>query len=1087
MDQLKMPVRIQATLVATIALLCQSGQPVDAARSNRRSARSTDLYSTQPEENVNILPEFVPLRQLRPPNRRDRLASSPSQTSAQDEALLPTVAVNAAGFKCEDSALVEAAGTKCSLLAKSFGPLGCQRVLSDLAAERGKSLEGVPQAFRNRRVADACPESCGLCDLCAPGCAKWFIGNGWCEPQCNVKACQWDGGDCWETDCVVGPWSDYSACSISCDPNAPHGKGGYQTRTRQVKTKNSSKGKACPPLEDKKYGCNANIACPVECEVSEWGEWSSCSAECGVGESIRTRKVLRPPANGALHCPELKQKQPCFLKECESPCEVSEWSEWQPCSSPCGGGSHIRTRSVLLSPVGANTTCPVLVDEKPCNTHPCPRAASECELSEWSDFTECSSPCGGDGVMVRSRTVLNPEICKDVSSALLREVKACNEFPCVTDCLTTEWSEWSECSTACGEGRQYRRREIAVTPSETGEPCGLLEESRRCYSEPCPVSCQVSSWSPWSECSIVDSSEGCGSGHKMRSRSIVTMPRNGGDPCPELVEFEPCEKPCSPDGKCHLSQDKSDWTNCNDDCQVEGLTHQPRSRRHSLIGIWSPQCSSLEDEEFETCADTECDLRPEDCLVGQWSTWSACTVQCGGGGVRHRFREVLRPAASGGRACPLVRETEPCGTLPCPTNCEMGPWMQWSHCSSDCGMGTKMRSRVITKAPSGVGALPCGSVTQVAPCFGEEGVCPMDCLVSEWSDWSACSQSCGGGLSRRQRRITQHPVGGTCPDLEETRVCNPDPCPVDCLLSDWTEWTVCDVSCDNQQGQRMRMRSVIKEASMGGAECAGDLVETATCHGDTPCEKSCELGDWTPWSTCSAPCGEGVSTRKRLIKTPNARPEECPGAVTQTVPCFIKSCSVDCEVSPWTEFDECSVECGGGEQKRTRDIVVPAANGGVPCPPLWDIQPCNTEPCLDINTADCVMSEWNEWSRCTQECGGGITTRTRHVEKAPGPGGKACGSLKETKGCNLQRCPDVTCADNPRIEEQGITCQILKTQGCVTNLVELAKTHGVELPNGIPPEARVQDACPMTCGVCAGEVLLWGHIRTLFLRVRARL
>lgn len=59
--------------------------------------------------------------------------------------------------------MVEAAGVKCSLLAKKLGPLGCQRVLSELAQERGRSLDEIPAAFRNRRVADACPASCGLC------------------------------------------------------------------------------------------------------------------------------------------------------------------------------------------------------------------------------------------------------------------------------------------------------------------------------------------------------------------------------------------------------------------------------------------------------------------------------------------------------------------------------------------------------------------------------------------------------------------------------------------------------------------------------------------------------------------------------------------------------------------------------------------------------------------------------------------------------------------------------------------------------------------------------------------------------------
>eukprot|EP01054_Gregarina_sp_Poly1_P007313 Gregarina_sp_Poly_1__7312@NODE_401_length_8884_cov_129_699331_g327_i0_p1_GENE_NODE_401_length_8884_cov_129_699331_g327_i0NODE_401_length_8884_cov_129_699331_g327_i0_p1_ORF_typecomplete_len2342_score300_69TSP_1/PF00090_19/0_00028TSP_1/PF00090_19/6_5e13TSP_1/PF00090_19/3e07TSP_1/PF00090_19/6_6e07TSP_1/PF00090_19/9_3e11TSP_1/PF00090_19/6_7e10TSP_1/PF00090_19/1_8e04TSP_1/PF00090_19/1_8e04Notch/PF00066_17/1_6e03Notch/PF00066_17/1_2e03Notch/PF00066_17/8_1e03Notch/PF00066_17/1_2e04Notch/PF00066_17/3_2e len=399
----------------------------------------------------------------------------------------------------------------------------------------------------------------------------------------------------------------------------------------------------------------------------------------------------------------------------------------------------------------------------------------------------------------------------------------------------------------------------------------------------------------------------------------------------------------------------------------------------------------------------------------------------------------------------------------------MGPWMPWSRCSSECGIGTTLRSRVIEVAPVGVAAVQCGPVTQVAPCFGETGSCAQDCLVSDWSPWSACSRSCGEGFRKRQRRITQHPVGDgeTCPALEEVELCNSHSCAIDCLMSEWTPWDECDTECASQMGQRRRQRSVIREASFGGKPCSSTLEEVEKCSGLRDCGDACELGGWTDWSPCNVPCGEGVSTRRReVLSVPiGLRANDCDDHA-QSVSCFQRSCAVDCEVTEWSEFDECSASCGGGEQKRVRDIIVPAANGGTPCPPLWDIQQCNVEPCSIASDVDCVMTEWSAWTKCSQDCGGGVKTRTRTVSRLAGPGGKACGSTRETKGCNLQRCADSVCGDNPRIESQGVTCQILKTQGCATNLMELARTYGVELPAGIPPEARVQDACPMTCAVC---------------------
>lgn len=52
-------------------------------------------------------------------------------------------------------------------------------------------------------------------------------------------------------------------------------------------------------------------------------------------------------------------------------CQVSAWSAWSTCTASCGGGSQSRTRSVTQSPSGGGAACPVLSESQSCNTHGC--------------------------------------------------------------------------------------------------------------------------------------------------------------------------------------------------------------------------------------------------------------------------------------------------------------------------------------------------------------------------------------------------------------------------------------------------------------------------------------------------------------------------------------------------------------------------------------------------------------------------------------------------------------------------------------------------------------------------------------------
>jgi hypothetical protein len=106
----------------------------------------------------------------------------------------------------------------------------------------------------------------------------------------------------------------------------------------------------------------------------------------------------------------------------------------------------------------------------------------------------------------------------------------------------------------------------------------------------------------------------------------------------------------------------------------------------------------------------------------------------------------------------------------------------------------------------------------------------------------------------------------------------------------------------------------------------------------------------------------------------------------------------DCEVAKWSP-EECTKKCAGGEQKLTRSVMT-HPNGGAKCLPLAAMRSCNDQPC----PVDCKLSTWSGWSKCSADCGGGVSQRLREVKRAMKYGGAPCGETSEAKSCNAQAC-----------------------------------------------------------------------------------
>jgi len=147
-----------------------------------------------------------------------------------------------------------------------------------------------------------------------------------------------------------------------------------------------------------------------------------------------------------------------------------------------------------------------------------------------------------------------------------------------------------------------------------------------------------------------------------------------------------------------------------------------------------------------------------------------------------------------------------------------------------------------------------------------------DCEVSEWTD-EPCSASCEGGTQKRSRAIIAPPVNGTqCPPLEMERECNIHKCPIDCQVGVWSEWTACSAGCGG--GVRTRLRHVTVEPKYDGQVCPEES-ETQQCNPED-CNRNCELGDWGEWSGCSKLCHVGHRARRVPVLVEQKGQGTCP-------------------------------------------------------------------------------------------------------------------------------------------------------------------------------------------------------------------
>merc|ERR1719183_859759 len=714
------------------------------------------------------------------------------------------------------------------------------------------------------------------------------------------------------------------------------------------------------------------------------------------------------------------------------------------------------------------------------------------------------------------------------------------------DCAVSEWGAWSKCDADCGGGFQTRARKVTTLPSHGGNKCPVLEETRECNTDKCVKDiCQVSEWSKWSKCSA-----SCGGGVQTRSRKVVS----GFLHCPELSESQSCNEHSCKD--CAGCRDKTsgpcmhdaagdftcfDYFPGTEQCPPGTTACLVKKNNLGLLGgkpgngkctdCFGKSSGPCKHDAAPVCHDymagtTTCPpgtapCAPVNCEVSEWSKWSKCSANCGGGS-QTRSRSVTVEPTNGGMACPHLEEDQSCNTHKCTPKCNKCTGKSSGPCQHDKD-NTCFGYMKGTKATCPPGSHEC--VVQ-------------DCVVSEWGAWTKCDAKCGGGNQYRSRAVLIEPSKGgkQCPALEDSQACNTHNC------------ASCAGCLGKSSGPCMQDNvPICHDYYYGTTDCPAGTTECKVTKKDftsldvLPGNGMCD----NCFGKSAGPCRHNADNSCHAFIPGTS---DCPAGTTPCAP-------VNCEVSAWSKWSKCSASCGGGSQTRTRKVTVAPRDGGMECPELSESQDCNTHKCAgcvgcaaktsgpcqhdkasvcydyyagttncpagthdcsqkplgtfallgdkagepgdgqcrgcfgkssgpcqhDKDTScfdfmagtttcppgthqcavvNCEVSEWGAWSKCDAKCGGGSQTRSRKVTVEPQNGGMKCPSLTDEQDCNTHACEPVCTAC---VGKSSGPCQQIKDGTC----------HGyMKGTKATCPPGTIECAVPVDCEV--SERSKWG-------------
>ncbi|KAI6658116.1 Thrombospondin type-1 domain-containing protein 7B-like [Oopsacas minuta] len=736
--------------------------------------------------------------------------------------------------------------------------------------------------------------------------------------------------------------------------------------------------------------------------VGTWGECHQLiGQECGVGLQTRNVSCFDRSFNQLNHS-LCNKSEPISSRICHfsCKCQMFPWSHWSTClSSSCDkpSGERSRFRSVARQPTYGS--CPSLWQRGECSKNvTCQSAVYKWSIA--SDWSECYEGLSSRLVLCllqnRTETYLSDNSkCDNISRPL-------SHLFCTSEGVLGDWVQWSRCEDNCPSLRKRIRQLFSGSTSSD-----LIQYSV-CNT------CQYNTFL----CYYYNTTAGnfyskiC---NYTESSDVILSPW-------------------------------SDWSVCRDNST---------SRTRDLIGYYNsviPDNIPLRFSQQQSCHE----------ITHSWrvSDWSDCYLSSNAlcfYGYQNRSVECLDSNRFPSQFCDIL--DKPPNNRTCRSECcRYSDWSVYSQCSAVCGIGTKIRKRMVlsSNCDQSIGSIQTS-----------EGQCnTIPCLpsyhwhVKEFGDCIPLTQhsSCGEGyrtagiecVSESGLVVPDRNCGSSrLPPSEDLVSTCTLPCP-HCYLTQWTPYSPCLLSCTPSIRQRYRQ--------LIGSDCSSvnvNLAESAPCP-LTSCP-SYRWGVVSRWSSClplNGSCGRGMNHRAISCLRSDGTPFS-DSYCTDTPPPIQKECAVlcptDCVTGIWTQWTHCSVTCNGGVRFRSRPVVSHPQLGGQECSPLLERSPCSPKACpfpqwvstpwtpcvyqsniatvcgfgiqhrtvdclVGVNISnscsliskppldkrcyipcpsDCIHTDWGQWASCTS----GYRQRTRSILRGRNGTGLSCGATIESESC----------------------------------------------------------------------------------------